>query len=42
MAGARPDAIILIGDGPIFERRRRIVELAMSIGAPLIANPETL
>ena len=38
MAGARPDAIIVIADGAIYEHRRQIVELAMSVGAPLIAN----
>lgn len=38
MAGARPDAIVLIVDAATYPQRQRIVELATSIGAPLIAN----
>jgi putative ABC transport system substrate-binding protein len=38
MARARPDAIILIVDAAIYPHRHRIVALATSIGAPLIAN----
>jgi putative tryptophan/tyrosine transport system substrate-binding protein len=38
MAGARPDAIILIVDAATYPHRQRIVELAANIGAPLIAN----
>ena len=38
MAGARPDAIILIVDAATYPHRQRIVELAASIGVPLIAN----